>query len=138
MNPSICCLKPLYLGHSDVSSDLGSNQKNENCSNSKSSSAATNSTKSLNYFAIVATSTASSVPVSPSCSLCCYHTPCWPPDFVSIHFISRRSRSVSHFHTIAYMAMALLDCSGETKPLLAFGCSLIKSFLTCVSGLKQF
>ena len=121
-----------------MSSDLDSNQKNENCLNSTSSSATANNTESLNCFAIAATSTTSSVPVSPSCSLCCYHTPCWQPDFVCTHFVSRRSRSVSHFHTIAYMAVALPNCSKATKPLLAFGCSLIKSFLTYVSSLKRF
>ena len=76
MSPSICCLKHLCLDHSNVSSNLGSDQKNENYSNSTSSSAITNSTESLNCFAIEATSTANSELESPSCSLCCYHTPC--------------------------------------------------------------
>lgn len=138
MNPLICYLRPLCLGRSDVSSDLGSNQKNENCLNSTSSSATANSTETQNCFAIATTSTADSVLVSPSCSLCCCHTPCWRQDFVCTHFESKRSHSVSHFHTKAYMSVALSNCSKATKPLLAFGCSLIKSSLTCVSGLKPF
>lgn len=76
MSPLICCQKPLCLDHSNVSSNLGSDQKNENCLNSTSSSAITNSTESLNCFAIAAISTANSELESPSCSLCCYHTLC--------------------------------------------------------------
>jgi hypothetical protein len=61
MNPLICYLRPLCLGRSDVSFDLGLNQTNENCLNSTSSSATANNTESLNCFAIATTSTASSV-----------------------------------------------------------------------------
>jgi hypothetical protein len=61
MNPLICYLMPLCLGRSDVSFDLGSNQKNENCLNSTSSSATANNTESLNCFVIATTSTADSV-----------------------------------------------------------------------------
>jgi hypothetical protein len=106
MNPSICYLTPLCLGRSDASFDLGSNQTNENCLNSTSSSATANSTETQNCFAIAATSTTDSVLVSPSCSLYCYHILCWPQDFVCTHFVSKRSHSVSHFHTIAYKAVA--------------------------------
>jgi hypothetical protein len=106
MNPLICYLMPLCLGRSNVSSDLGSNQTNENCLNSTSSSATANSTETQNCFAIATTSTADSVLISPSCSLCCCHTPCWPQDFECTRFVSKRSHSVSHFHTIAYKAVA--------------------------------
>jgi hypothetical protein len=106
MNPSICYLRPLCLGHSDESFDLGSNQTNENCLNSTSSSATANNTETQNCFAIAATSTADSVLISPSCSLCYCHTPCWPQDFECTRFVSKRSHSVSHFHTIAYKAVA--------------------------------
>jgi hypothetical protein len=75
MNPLICCRKLLCLGHFDVNSDSGSNQMNESYSNSTSSSAITNSTKSLNCFAIATTSTVSSELESPSCFLYWSHTP---------------------------------------------------------------
>jgi hypothetical protein len=61
MNPSICYLRPLCLGRSDASFDLGSNQKNENCLNSTSSFATANNTETLNCFVIATTSTADSV-----------------------------------------------------------------------------